>query len=461
MSSLKETAQNTVLPGESTIRVSTQYDHEIQSVGARARVHIHATQAPDGPDALMLRSTEGTSKSDCTYWLDWGWEEDGLLGHVTYGLQAQRAFLKRQRTRAGAALRAVLVSPLFRDLFYDAVQHPKETKAIQKTADQLVDVHAKLAGVGEGGQMSMWAYPFLVSAESVEEALAALSEADEMETDPGSVTITEEDGRIRASGARTVVLERKRVEGLEHAAAAVQTQWRVLKEQTQGLGKTLVKAGPYLDAVEIAWNVSAALTHSRDEGLQKVQDPNFLGAAGAVASGVGGILIGGFFAGSVGVVGALGGGDGGARLRARLVRPVGERGGCDRERPAGPVDIRRRTVLVRGRPDERRRVDRMAPDEKRVGKGLLRQFRGPEGAHHTGGGGQRQERQRSAHRTGGGGDEAVCGKGFHVPDGSGRAAEAEFRTGRLDDGASEASLSVDHSRVRAKDARDVYGAGDY
>ena len=75
------------------------------------------------------------------------------------------------------------------------------------------------------------------------------------------------------------------------------------KEALPAIGKMLVAAGPALDAVEVAWTVSKALAHEREQGLQEIDDPNYAGAVGHVALTVGsGILLGSF-----GVAAGIGG----------------------------------------------------------------------------------------------------------------------------------------------------------
>jgi len=68
MSKSKKTVENTLLTAEKALSVSTANTYEVQSAGARARVHIYGTEAPQGADTLVLRSTEGTDSGTCSYW---------------------------------------------------------------------------------------------------------------------------------------------------------------------------------------------------------------------------------------------------------------------------------------------------------------------------------------------------------------------------------------------------------
>jgi hypothetical protein len=83
--------------------------------------------------------------------------------------------------------------------------------------------------------------------------------------------------------------------GMAERAAEAGKKTDDLPAGVKGSMKVLAKLGPYLDAVTIAWNVAEALSHDREEGLQKVDDPHYVGALGAMASGTGGLVLTGAF----------------------------------------------------------------------------------------------------------------------------------------------------------------------
>jgi hypothetical protein len=328
-----------VLPGaEPTL--STQYNHKLIKVPAVARVQIHADAAPSVKDTLVLRSTEGTAKSECTYWKERkvqnASKSDGFLNlSFSPGRNdgtAERARTDRRYTlawRPGGKKKAEVL--LSKDRAYEEVwktgpdDDPDKIAELmaarfQETADMILPDWSP--EVLDGPDTPE---PIRESDEEVPDAGAPLpyhgpmpdpETAKSMKSRSGGGGSSRgnngEGGPALPPGPRWLALLRWE-EGTPELVAIYEViqsgKYKPATVEGEGPGVTVRLPNPLaavLSHVDLAWTVAEKLTDERQEGLQRVEDPSYLGALGEIAIAIGGAAAGGALGGGVLSVAAIG-----------------------------------------------------------------------------------------------------------------------------------------------------------